>query len=120
MSQTDGIFSLLKYPLEEIFRSINYALLDTACREYVFLGDFFLHSFGSPLSVTKKVQTSEQAAGSLFEKVFGRTIATLETSIVPQFIQTGQSDLLGLLLCVQLVHSMTQLTAERNVNVLEK
>uniref|UniRef100_A0A5K3F7R5 Vacuolar protein sorting-associated protein 52 homolog n=1 Tax=Mesocestoides corti TaxID=53468 RepID=A0A5K3F7R5_MESCO len=109
-----------KLSLEEIFRSINYALLDTACREYVFLDDFFLHSFGSPVSKSNDVKTSAQATTSLFDQVFNRTVDALETSVMPQLIHVGQFDLLGLLLCVQLVHSMIHLTIERRVRVLDR
>uniref|UniRef100_A0A915F0D3 Vacuolar protein sorting-associated protein 52 homolog n=1 Tax=Echinococcus canadensis TaxID=519352 RepID=A0A915F0D3_9CEST len=109
-----------KYLMEEVYRSINYALLDTACREYVFLGDFFLHSFGSPVSSSKASLTSEQAAASLFDKVFGRTLDTLETSVMPTLIQVGQYDLLGVLLSIQLTHSMISLMRERGVPVLDR
>nr|CDS23076.1 vacuolar protein sorting associated protein 52 [Echinococcus granulosus] len=109
-----------KYLMEEVYRSINYALLDTACREYVFLGDFFLHSFSSPVSSSKASLTSEQAAASLFDKVFGRTLGTLETSVMPTLIQVGQYDLLGVLLSIQLTHSMISLMRERGVPVLDR
>ncbi|KAL5970473.1 hypothetical protein TSMEX_001768, partial [Taenia solium] len=109
-----------KYLVEEVYRSINYALLDTACREYVFLGDFFLHSFGSPVSNSGTSPTSEQTAASLFDKVFGRTLNTLETSVMPMLIQVGQYDLLGVLLCIQLTHSMISLMKERGVPILDR
>ncbi|KAM7542365.1 hypothetical protein Aperf_G00000007122 [Anoplocephala perfoliata] len=108
-----------KYSVEEIYRSINYAFLDTACREYVFLGDFFLHSFGSPVSSSKKASSNEQVAVSLFEKIFTRTVEALESSIMPPLIQVGQYDLLGLLLSIQLTHSMINLMKERGIPVLD-
>ncbi|KAL5107444.1 hypothetical protein TcWFU_002360 [Taenia crassiceps] len=109
-----------KYLIEEVYRSINYALLDTACREYVFLGDFFLHNFGSPVSNPKTPLTSEQAAASLFDKVFDRTLNALETSVMPTLIHVGQYDLLGVLLCIQLTHSMISLMKERGVPILDR
>lgn len=108
-----------KYSIEEIYRSINYAFLDTACREYIFIGDFFLHSFGSPVSGSKTTPTSEQVAASLFDKIFGRTIEALETTVMPPMIQLGQYDLLGLLLSIQLSHSMINLMKERGILVLD-
>ncbi|VUZ56105.1 unnamed protein product, partial [Hymenolepis diminuta] len=108
-----------KYSIEEIYRSINYAFLDTACREYVFLGDFFLHSFGSPVSGSKSAPRSEQVAASMFDKIFGRTIEALENTIMPPLIQVGQYDLLGLLISIQLTHSMISLMKERGIPVLD-
>ncbi|VDM16428.1 unnamed protein product [Hydatigera taeniaeformis] len=109
-----------KYLIEEVYRSINYALLDTACREYVFLGDFFLHSFGSPVSNSKAPLTSEQVALSLFDKVFSRTLDTLDTGVMPTLIQIGQYDLLGVLLSIQLTHLMISLMKERGIPILER
>ncbi|VDN97314.1 unnamed protein product [Rodentolepis nana] len=108
-----------KYLVEEVYRSINYAVLDTACREYVFLGDFFLHSFGSSLLGSNNAPSSEQVAASLFDKIFGRTVEALESSIMPQLIHLGQYDLLGLLLSIQLTHLMIDLMKERGVPVLD-
>ncbi|VDK73885.1 unnamed protein product [Dibothriocephalus latus] len=129
---------LFKYPVEQIFRSISYALLDTATREYLFLGDFFLHGFCSPAtgpeaseggdedkpSPPSPSRTSDpphsgvEAAASLFNKLFARTLNMLETSVIPQLVATGAYDLLGLMLCVQLVHAMITLGAERRAPVL--
>uniref|UniRef100_A0A0X3PS21 Vacuolar protein sorting-associated protein 52 homolog n=1 Tax=Schistocephalus solidus TaxID=70667 RepID=A0A0X3PS21_SCHSO len=127
-----------RYPVEQIFRSISYALLDTASREYLFLGDFFLHGFCSPVvgpeasaggdedqhspaSPSQKSDSnpgSAKAAASLFNKIFARTLSMLESSVIPQLVTTGAYDLLGLMLCVQLVHAMITLGAERRASVL--
>ncbi|BHF68866.1 Vacuolar protein sorting-associated protein 52 [Sparganum proliferum] len=127
-----------RYPVEQVFRSISYALLDTASREYLFLGDFFLHGFCSPVvrpetseggdegrsspasldHQSDRPSSSAEAATSLFNKIFTRTLSMLETSVIPQLVATGAYDLLGLMLCVQLVHAMVNLGVERQAPVL--
>lgn len=105
----------------------------------MFLGDFFLHSFGCPVgrhdsstptvtsSPRSTAETGETAAGrtqiaatSLFTKVFDRTLVMFESTVMPLLASAGQYDLLGLLLCVQLTHAMIKLMDERGVNALER
>lgn len=31
-----------KFPFESLFRSLNFALMDNSCREFLFLSDFFM------------------------------------------------------------------------------
>lgn len=79
-----------------------------------------MHSFGSSVSTPENTPTHEQVATSMFNKVFGRTIESLESNVLPSLIQIGQYDLLGLLLSIQLTHSMLNLMKERRVPVLDR
>ena len=51
----------LQYPFESLFRSLQYAMLDNSCREYLFICDFFM--------------VSAAAALDLFNSIFGKTLA---------------------------------------------
>ncbi|KAL1491499.1 hypothetical protein ABEB36_012088 [Hypothenemus hampei] len=53
-----------KYSYEAIFRSIQYALVDNACREYLFVSEYFM--------------VQNQAAMQLFSKIMGKTLALLQ------------------------------------------
>ncbi len=52
--------------------------------------------------------------------MFDRTLEALETGVSGPLVTTGAYDLLGLLLCVQLVHAMIDLVSERGTKILEK
>ena len=52
---------VLQYSFESLFRSDHYALLDNACREFLFIIDFFM--------------VSGSAAQDLFNAVLGKTLA---------------------------------------------
>jgi hypothetical protein len=58
---------LLQYPFEALFRSEQYALVDNACREYLFLVEFFM------------VQGKQ--APSLFGQILGETLNLLVVSL---------------------------------------
>jgi len=57
-----------QYPFESLFRSLQYALLDNSCREYLFISDFFMVSAGSALD--------------LFNSIFGKSIAMFMVCIL--------------------------------------
>lgn len=59
-------YFLLQYPFEALFRSEQYTLVDNACREYLFLAEFFM------------VQGKEALA--LFSQIFGKTMNLLVVS----------------------------------------
>ncbi|KHJ46213.1 Vps52 / Sac2 family protein [Trichuris suis] len=99
--------SKTKVPLfhfEAIFRSILYALLDHAGREYFFLCDFFL--------------VSGHHSTDMFDQVFGRTLSlvvgTFENSISSSF------DCIALLLSIQIIRKYQTLCLKRSLAVLEK
>ncbi|KAJ8966743.1 hypothetical protein NQ317_012675 [Molorchus minor] len=53
-----------RYPFEALFRSIQYALVDNACREYLFVTEYFM--------------VKGQPALDLFNKILGRTLSLLQ------------------------------------------
>ena len=114
-----------QYPIEVLFRSIHYALLDTCCREYFFLSDFFLLSVDNSSS-TSTLETSPNrtksgvALAALFDQVMGHSLSWLQKHTETQVIPSASHDALGLLICLQLVHAMLRLAKERGVPVLEK
>lgn len=55
-----------QYAFEALFRSEQYALVDNACREYLFLMEFFM------------VQGSQ--AQELFNQIMGKTMTLLTVS----------------------------------------
>jgi hypothetical protein len=59
-------YFLLQYPFEALFRSEQYTLVDNACREYLFLAEFF------------KVQAKQ--ALTLFNQILGKTMNLLVVS----------------------------------------
>lgn len=61
-----------KYPFEYLFRSIQYALVDNACREYLFLSELFM--------------LEGQNAQDLFNMVFNKTTQIL-TKHVDTYVQ---------------------------------
>jgi hypothetical protein len=58
---------LLQYPYEALFRSEQYALVDNACREYLFLVEFFM--------------VPGKQAASLFNQILGETLNLLVVSL---------------------------------------
>ncbi|CAL8077798.1 unnamed protein product [Calicophoron daubneyi] len=116
----------VKYPIEVLFRSTHYALLDAACREYFFLSDFFLLSPGSTQpspahgEITQSRAQSGAALANLFDYVMGRTLAWIQKQVEGHMIPSASHDALGLLICLQLLHALLRLAKERNVPVLDK
>nr|CAH8870348.1 unnamed protein product [Trichobilharzia regenti] len=112
-----------KYPIEVLFRSIHYALLDTVCREYYFLSDFFLLSAESDLS--DKTTSSENrkqngvALANLFDQVMSRSLNWIQKYTETFVISSCSHDAIGLLICLQLLHAMLRLAKERGVSVLD-
>ena len=56
----------LQYSYEQLFRSVHYALMDNACREYLFIADFF--------------SLTSAAAQEMFDSIFTKTQAFLLVS----------------------------------------
>lgn len=76
-----------KYPYEAIFRSVQYAVVDNACREYLFCCEYFI--------------VQNQAALQIFLKIMGKTLGLLQKNI-EQYIATCY-DSIALFLCYHLV-----------------
>ena len=76
-----------KYPYEMLFRSLLYALVDNACREFLFISEFFMLDTNS--------------AQELFNNIFGKTMSLLikdvETSVCDSY------DSISIFLCIHLI-----------------
>lgn len=75
----------IRYPYESLFRSEQYALVDNACREYLFVTEFF---------IVRGAQAQE-----LFNQIMGKTMALLIVSCLA--IRSIQSRFLALLIPFQ-------------------
>ena len=61
------LFFSFQCPYEKLFRSEQYGLMENACREFIFLSEFFM------------VQGTN--AQDIFAQVLGKTLALLTVSI---------------------------------------
>lgn len=93
-----------KYPFEALFRSEQYALVDNACREYLFLTEFFM---------VRGPQAQE-----LFNQIMGRTL-TLLTKNLELFV-FDCFDTIALFLSIQLILRYQLLCHKRCVPALDK
>lgn len=59
---------LLQYTVEALFRSEQYALVDNACREYLFVTEFFM------------VRAAQ--AQDLFNQIMGKTLTLMIVSFI--------------------------------------
>lgn len=93
-----------KYPFEALFRSEQYAMVDNACREFLFISDFF------------KVRGPQ--AQELFNQILGRTMTllakNLETYVADSF------DTIALFLSIQLILRYQIMCHKRIVPALDK
>ncbi|RWS07403.1 vacuolar protein sorting-associated protein 52-like protein, partial [Dinothrombium tinctorium] len=92
-----------KYPMESLFRSVQYTLVDNACREYLFISEFFNVNFNSCLE--------------LFNCVFGRTLMLIVKHCEDEF--HSSYDAIGLFLCLHLVYRYRLLSHKRAVPALD-
>ncbi|EDW03829.1 vacuolar protein sorting-associated protein 52 homolog [Drosophila grimshawi] len=90
--------------VEALFRSEQYALVDNACREYLFVTEFFM------------VRSAQ--AQDLFNQIMGKTltlmIKNLETSIHDCF------DTIAMFLCIHLIFRYQLMCHKRCVPALDK
>ncbi|KAH6928650.1 hypothetical protein HPB50_018171 [Hyalomma asiaticum] len=89
----------VRYPFESLFRSQQYALLDNACREYLFVTEFFM--------------VSGPAAQELFNSIMNRTL-TMFVKHVELYVQDCY-DSIALFLCIHIIHRFQLLMHERSV-----
>jgi vacuolar protein sorting-associated protein 52 len=87
-----------KYSVEAIFRSEQFALLDNACNENLFINDFFI--------------VKEKAGIDLFMAAFGKTF-NLFVKIVENNFQLS-FDAIGLFLCIQIIQRYRIIATRRN------
>lgn len=91
-----------KYSLECIFRGIQFAFLDNACREYLFISEYFM-------SNTKISQ-------EFFHSIFSKTLDLLFKNIDDLFLQSF--DTIALFVCLHIIYRYRMLSLKRNVYVL--
>ena len=93
-----------RYPYEMLFRSLLYALVDNACREFLFISEFFM--------------LDSTTAQDLFNNIFGKTMSLLlkdvESSICDSY------DSISIFLCIHLVQRYQLLCHKRCVSGLDK
>uniref|UniRef100_H2Z2W7 Vacuolar protein sorting-associated protein 52 homolog n=1 Tax=Ciona savignyi TaxID=51511 RepID=H2Z2W7_CIOSA len=92
----------LQQSFESLFRSQHYALLDTSCREYLFVCDFFM--------------LSASAAQDLFNAIVGKTLALYLKHVDTQCSECY--DAIALLLCIHIVYKYRVLMNAREVTSL--
>ncbi|CAN7983927.1 unnamed protein product [Ixodes pacificus] len=93
-----------RYPFESLFRSQQYALLDNACREYLFVTEFFM--------------CSGSAAQDLFNLIMSKTL-TMFLKHVELYVQDCY-DSIALFLCIHIIHRFQLLMHERSVPALDR
>ena len=64
-------YTCMQFPYESLFRSIHFALMENACRDYLFVVEF--------LSLTPST------AQDVFDTIFGKTLAYLLVTIQEDF-----------------------------------
>ncbi|XP_055839117.1 vacuolar protein sorting-associated protein 52 homolog [Episyrphus balteatus] len=93
-----------RYTFEALFRSEQYALVDNACREYLFVIEFFM---------VRGIQAQD-----LFNQIMGKTltfmIKNLESSIQECY------DTIAMFLCIQLIFRYQLMCHKRCVPGLDK
>ncbi|CAD7079991.1 unnamed protein product [Hermetia illucens] len=93
-----------RYTFEALFRSEQYALVDNACREYLFVTEFFM------------VRSTQ--AQDLFNQILGKTL-TLMIKNLETFIQDCY-DTIAMFLCIQLIFRYQLMCHKRCVPALDK
>lgn len=93
-----------KYTFESLFRSQQYALVDNACREYLFITEFFI--------------VSGRSALELFTSVMGKTL-TMFLKNTDQYVQDCY-DSIALFLSIHIIHRYQVLMHKRDVPALDK
>lgn len=93
-----------QYPFEALFRSEQYALVDNACREYLFITEFYL--------------VRGNQAQDLFNQIMGKTMALMMKNMEIYVIDCY--DTIALFLCIQLILRYQIMCHKRCVNALDK
>ncbi|KAB0798131.1 hypothetical protein PPYR_09124 [Photinus pyralis] len=93
-----------RYPFEALFRSEQYAMVDNACREYLFVSEFFM--------------VRGPQALDLFNYIMGKTIGLL-TKNLETFVAECY-DMIALFLCFHLILRYQLMCHKRCVPALDK
>lgn len=92
-----------KYPYEALFRSLQWALVENASREYFFLTDFFL--------------MTGKGVMELFNSIWGKTFMMMLKNIEEHV--SASYDAIGLFLCVQVCFKLKQNVSKKDITVLD-
>lgn len=92
-----------KYPFEALFRSEQYALVDNACREYLFITEFYL--------------VRGNQAQELFNQIMGKTMSLMMKNI--ETYVADCYDTIALFLCIQLILRYQIMCHKRCVSALD-
>ncbi|CAG4998848.1 unnamed protein product [Parnassius apollo] len=92
-----------KYSYEALFRSLQYALVDNSCREYLFTTEFFHVKAGH--------------AQELFDRILGKTLSLLVKNVENYVLECY--DCLALFLCIQLINRYKWMCHKRAVAALD-
>lgn len=92
-----------KCPYEKLFCSEQFALMENACREYLFLTEFFMVQGNSALD--------------LFTQIFGKTLHLLTRNVSDYAKDTYDS--IALFLCLHLVHKFRHICQDKLVPAIE-
>jgi len=93
-----------RYPYERLFRSLQYALLDTSSREFLFSVEFF--------------KIKEAAAQKFFREVLGRTLQLVLKHEEVRLANTFDS--IGIVLCCRIISEYQLLLAQKNIPCLDE
>ena len=100
-------YSHLNYPQRLklcIYRSLLYALVDNACREFLFISEFF--------------NLDSNTAQDLFNNIFGKTMTLLLKDVEGSVCDSYDS--ISIFLCIHLVQRYQLLCHKRCVSGLDK
>lgn len=92
-----------KYPMEAIFRSHQFAVLDNACHEYHFLSEYFM--------------LNPKESQEHFSIVFGKTLSLFIKLMEEEF--NSSFDSIGLFLCLHIIYRFKILSHKRAVSALD-
>ncbi|XP_022124529.2 vacuolar protein sorting-associated protein 52 homolog [Pieris rapae] len=92
-----------KYSYEALFRSLQYALVDNSCREYLFTTEFF--------------HVKDSHAQELFDRILGKTLSLLVKNVEIYVVECF--DCLALFLCIQLINRYRWMCHKRAVAALD-
>nr|CAH7754358.1 unnamed protein product [Callosobruchus chinensis] len=93
-----------RYPFEALFRSVQYALVDNACREYLFICEYFM--------------VKDQGAINVFNQIMEKTLTLLQKNI--ESYVSNCYDSIAIFLCFHLVLRYKIMCHKRCVPALDQ
>jgi len=95
----------VRYTPEALFRTVHFALLDNACREFFFLRDFFMTG-------------GEAQTVDLFKQVFTKTLGLVNSHFSEQC--KSSYDTIAIFLCLHLVYRYREMARRKKVSVMDE